>query len=138
MSVRDEAEMLIAKAQEDLLALSGMIDSNFFVDAVFGFHAQQAVEKSLKAWIAVFGGRFPYTHNLSVLFDMLASAGRDIEQFRSLQFYSPFAVTFRYEGKEQNLPAIPNPRPTEVERVKALVDHVASIIGSRQTRTDDA
>jgi hypothetical protein len=44
---------LLSSAQKDLKAIRNMTDSNLFVDEVFGFHARQAVEKTLKAWIAL-------------------------------------------------------------------------------------
>ncbi|WP_372703813.1 hypothetical protein [Candidatus Accumulibacter contiguus] len=34
-----------------------MIDNPLFADEIFGFHAQQAIEKALKAWLATAGHR---------------------------------------------------------------------------------
>lgn len=42
-----------AAGTKDLRALQGMSDPDVFADEVFGFHAQQAAEKALKAWLAV-------------------------------------------------------------------------------------
>jgi HEPN domain-containing protein len=42
-------------ATKDLRALQGMLDNKTFADEVFGFHAQQIVEKSLKAWLSLRG-----------------------------------------------------------------------------------
>ncbi len=63
MSDFEHARSLLRMAQRDLNALRGMINPAvdptqvFFSDEVFGFHAQQAAEKSLKAWIASLGNR---------------------------------------------------------------------------------
>ena len=48
-----------------------MDDSHVFADQVFGFHAQQAAEKLLKAWLALLGEVYPLTHDLEVLLDRL-------------------------------------------------------------------
>ena len=36
-----------------------MDDADVFADQVFGFHAQQAAEKLLKAWLALLGEVYP-------------------------------------------------------------------------------
>ena len=55
-SEHEHARQLLGKAREDLDALKGMLAANgayseAFSDGVFGFHAQQAAEKALKAWM---------------------------------------------------------------------------------------
>jgi len=49
MPAHDLARELLATAQSDIKALANMFDSEVFDDRIFGFHAQQAVEKILKA-----------------------------------------------------------------------------------------
>ena len=39
-------------AEKDFKALKNMIDENNFDIEIFGFHAQQTVEKLLKAWLS--------------------------------------------------------------------------------------
>ncbi len=46
-------------------------------DAIFGFHAQQAVEKALKAWLNVLGHEHPFTHDLSHLLSELDGLGHE-------------------------------------------------------------
>ena len=41
-----------------------MTDTEAFPDEIFGFHAQQAVEKALKSWLASLGVLFPKTHGI--------------------------------------------------------------------------
>ena len=52
MSAVEHARALLKSAYRDFRALTGMQDSGLFADEIFGFHAQQAIEKGLKAWIA--------------------------------------------------------------------------------------
>ena len=62
------------------------------------FHAQQAVEKWLKAVLVSHGVVFQRTHDLEELAGMLAAQGMPLplpmEELRKL---NPFAVTFRYD-----------------------------------------
>ena len=65
MKKSKDASLLLFLAERDLKALKAMIvDTDSFSDEIFGFHAQQALEKSLKAWIASLGGEYPPIHNL--------------------------------------------------------------------------
>jgi HEPN domain-containing protein len=47
----DQAEKLLLMASKDMKAMELMMSPEAIDDEIFGFHAQQAVEKSLKAWI---------------------------------------------------------------------------------------
>ncbi|MGO9122175.1 MAG: HEPN domain-containing protein [Desulfomonilaceae bacterium] len=71
MTDREEANRMLAVAEVDLKALQNMLDPEMFEDAVFGFHAQQAVEKSLKAWLSLRRIVYPKTHDLRVLMNLL-------------------------------------------------------------------
>jgi hypothetical protein len=45
MPAPEYARNLLIMARKDFDALRGMIDNPLFADEIFGFHAQQAVEK---------------------------------------------------------------------------------------------
>ena len=48
----EEPARMMRLAQRDVRAVRGMVDDAVaFSDEIFGFHAQQAVEKSAKAWL---------------------------------------------------------------------------------------
>lgn len=51
MSGAEEAKQMLRMSGKDLSALKGMLEVETFSEEIFGFHAQQAVEKALKAWI---------------------------------------------------------------------------------------
>jgi hypothetical protein len=51
--------MALSMAGKDLVAAQNMLNGEVFADEVFGFHVQQAMEKSLKAWIAYVGREYP-------------------------------------------------------------------------------
>lgn len=97
MSLTDAPRELLALAEKDYkaaLILARAADAQ--MDAA-GFHLQQAVEKSLKAWSALKGVDYPKTHDLSLLLRLLEDAGEDVEPFWRLLRLNPFAVQFRYE-----------------------------------------
>ena len=68
----DRPEVLLRKARQDELALEKLLDDCDIEDDLLGFHAQQAVEKMLKALLAARGVDYPKTHNLRVLIELLA------------------------------------------------------------------
>jgi hypothetical protein len=49
-SDRDHAQQLWEMATKDHQALANRRDANKFAEEIFGFHAQQVIEKGLKAW----------------------------------------------------------------------------------------
>ena len=89
-----------------------------------GFHLQQAVEKSLKAWLALKGVDYPKTHDLSLLFGLLEDTGEEIEPFWRLVGLNPFAVQFRYEIAGADFPDF---EPL-AQRTKQLLTHVQSLL----------
>ncbi len=98
MSGLDHASALLVMARKDFDATRGMIDNPLFADEIFGFHVQQAVEKSLKAWLAVRKIEFPLTHDISRLLSLLEESGVDVDLFWPLVEYTVFAVQARYEA----------------------------------------
>ena len=67
-------------------------------DEAVGFHAQQAVEKCLKAVLSLHQIPFRKTHDLGELIDLLSDAGKPTPpEATELEFFNPFAVIFRYD-----------------------------------------
>jgi HEPN domain-containing protein len=67
-------------------------------------HLQQAVEKALKAWLALKRIDYPKTHDLNPLLGLLEDQGERIEPFWSLLELNPFGVQFRYELAGESFP----------------------------------
>jgi HEPN domain-containing protein len=126
MNDLEHAKVMLSMADKDLKALTGMTDANMFAEEVFGFHAQQAVEKALKAWIAALGTDYPFTHDISRLLTILKEQGCPIEPFLNLVEYNAFAVQFRYEAFEHT--EEPIDRMTAIKEVQKLVTCVHKII----------
>lgn len=126
MSDRDHALALLEAANRDLRALIAMDDEDSFADEIVGFHAQQAVEKSLKAWISFLHIAYPHTHDLNVLLGLLDDAVSEAASFRSLVRLNAFAVNFRYEalGSGADL----EDRASLTAEVVALIEHVGDLL----------
>lgn len=64
------------------------------------FHAQQAVEKYLKAALQQQGAAFSRTHDLAALLKLLPEEGEEWNQFRDgVEWLSASAVEVRYPGE---------------------------------------
>ena len=101
MSDPEHARMLLDMARKDLEALRGMYDAAVFAEEVFGFHAQQAVEKAVKAWLSLLGVGYPKTHDLETLISMAEESGGDLPgPLGELVDLTDFAVQYRYEAFE--------------------------------------
>jgi HEPN domain-containing protein len=80
LSARDlgsEAEVLARKAANDARAMASLAPDPDISDEIVGFHAQQAVEKWLKAVLGSRAIEFEYTHDLRRLIGELAKAAVD-------------------------------------------------------------
>ena len=93
----DRAAVLLERGREDLYALDCMVNDARAPESVVGFHAQQAVEKFIKAVLASRAIRFPRTHNLALLLDMLADNGVPLPpEGEALVRLTPYGAHFRY------------------------------------------
>jgi HEPN domain-containing protein len=123
----EHARLMLTVARKDLKAMGGMTDVEAFDVEIFGFHAQQAVEKALKAWLSLSGIEYPWTHDLEQLFVLLEQGGETIsDHFRSLVDLTDFAVQFRYEAFEG--PDSEVDRMEVINRVTELIKHVDDLI----------
>ena len=116
------ARILVEAAEKDLSALRHMDDADAFADEIFGLHAQQAVEKLFKAWLALLDETYPLVHDLRRLLEMLTAYEPDAHRFGALIEYTPYAMQFRYTG--QDMPAGSLDRERIVEEVSALLEDV--------------
>lgn len=126
MSDIEHAENMLSLASHDLNALKGMLDIEVFAENIFGFHAQQAIEKLLKAWISALGGTYPFIHDIEELIEILESMNCDVEGLQIYTDYNPFAVQFRYT--EYDIGEEPIDRHDTVNKIQALYDKVKEMI----------
>src|SRR5438067_13923662 len=87
----------LRKAESDLTASGLCLSQNQALDTAC-FHAQQAAEKSLKAYLAAHNINFPFTHNLEKLAELCALNDPSFSSVKSLaQGLTPYAVELRYD-----------------------------------------
>lgn len=129
MADLEQARSLLRMAYKDFNALVGMQGNSLFADEIFGFHAQQAVEKALKAWLCVNEDTYPLTHELARLLTLLENHGADVGKFLPLVQYTMFSVQARYEEGITELDE-PIDRAVEIEHVRELLEHIEQRIAA--------
>ena len=64
------------------------------------FHAQQGVEKYLKALLMKYEINPPKTHSLEALLDLIVYSVPEFEEYRELlESLTPYSVEYRYPGE---------------------------------------
>jgi HEPN domain-containing protein len=89
-----QAQVLIAKAAED----EAVVHLAAVPDGPFGFHAQQAVEKLLKALLSQLTVQYRYSHDLNYLVNLLQTSGEVLPStVIAFSQLDSFAVFNRYD-----------------------------------------
>ena len=97
MSDPKEAARLLEMARKDFQAMRALTSREAAGIEVFGFHAQQAVEKAIKGVFIHLRFAFPFTHDLAKLLKLLERAGLKIPKYlNNAKNLTPFAVVTRY------------------------------------------
>lgn len=87
------------------------------------FHCQQTIEKLLKAWLIAQGVRPPFTHDLTLLFDLCGNAQAPFMGRRDQwEWVTGFGVTTRYPTE------VPCPDRAEAERALQAAESCWSTI----------
>ena len=89
----------------------------------WGFQLQQAIEKTLKAWLLLKNEQPPLTHNLTVLFQLLADLGENVDRYLPLEIFSAYAVQFRYDDAGDLPPLDQSHWQQEVHQLMAHVKY---------------
>lgn len=121
------AKKMLNLAAKDFKALQNMADEVLFDVEIFGFHAQQTVEKLLKAWLSSLGIKYERTHDLQNLFSFLRDNNQIVHtSFEELDYLTDFAVNFRYDSFESSDANIN--RKELIEKIKELTELVQKIV----------
>ncbi|MGN6816893.1 MAG: HEPN domain-containing protein [Solirubrobacterales bacterium] len=114
----DLSALLARKAEEDATAAREFAANPEISDRIIGFHAQQAVEKWLKAAMALHGIRQARIHDLGRLLQILQNEGVELpENSNRLDELTIYAVPLRYDD-------LLDAEPLDREDAKQLVQGV--------------
>jgi HEPN domain-containing protein len=129
-SQRDLAEQLLRLARDDEVAARAMLDVGAVTDAIIGFHAQQAVEKALKAVLAVRGVEFPFTHSLRALAELSTNADAPLPpELSEVDRLTPFGVGLRYGALDD---LVPITRATAIAWAEQTVAWASAILDAAE------
>ncbi len=93
----DHARALLSKAANDLIAAEATLATGRALDTVC-FHAQQAVEKSLKALLALDDVEYPRRHDLGELVALVKLRVPEIGTMEDgIISLAPYSVAARYD-----------------------------------------
>jgi HEPN domain-containing protein len=96
----DLAEQLLRRAADDEAAAKALLSVKSVTDAIVAQHAQQGVEKAIKATLASQDIEFPFIHDIAGLMILCTNAGIQVpEQLRDADQLTPYAGALRY-GEE--------------------------------------
>lgn len=112
------AALLARKATEDAVALREFAANTEIADSVLGFHAQQAIEKWLKAVLARHSVDFEYTHDLRHLIALVEGTSLEFPfDTPAVVRLTEYAVPLRYD---ELLDAVPLDREVAVKLVSEV------------------
>ncbi len=101
-----------------------------------GFHAQQAIENSLKAWISALNGSYGRTHDIGLLAGIIRSypTENDTPAGETLFWLTSYAVDYRYEGARVKLDDAHGILKQVNALVYAIAERIRQITGSEPPR----
>jgi HEPN domain-containing protein len=107
----DLARQLLGAAENDELMARSLLPVKGVTDAGIGFHAQQAVEKAIKAVLIVNAVKYRFIHELSYLRELCRESGIELpSELAGMEDLTVFAAAERYGS----------PAPAELDRDQAL------------------
>jgi HEPN domain-containing protein len=97
----DQARVLLSKASQDEALVRKVSSDTDIADELIGFHAQQAVEKAMKAVLVAADIEFPFSHDLGLLRDLCKQAGTPLpDEIGDISELTPYAAWLRYDDNE--------------------------------------
>lgn len=115
----------LAMAEEDFRVAEHLYSEKTPYLRAIGFHAQQAAEKFLKAYLVYHQIEFPKTHDLGELLDLLGSADAPLaKHLHDIIILNPYGVETRYPSD------FPEMTPEETEAAVKLAGEVRDAINN--------
>lgn len=120
-----EVRAWLTKAQHGWLAAIRLFTPDCAMLDIVGFHCEQAVEKTLKAYLVSREVEFEKPHDLVWLLDLCSDCDRAFESLRQpIKPLSAYAVASLYPGPAE-------PTRSQVEHALAVVEQVWDLVAQR-------
>jgi HEPN domain-containing protein len=120
-----EVRSWLRKARNDWVSCKRIMQPEPAATDTAAFHCQQAVEKTLKAYLVSAGTPFEKTHDLGYLLELCERTDTAFAELRDkAEPLTLFAVGFRYPGS-------PEPEAEEVSAALGVVEQVWNFVVSR-------
>lgn len=125
----DFVRQWLDRARKDLAAGEVLLKEGFEDYENVGFHAQQAAEKFIKAFLVRYQIEFPKTHDIGLLRQLVARVDPELaKKLATADALTPYEVEFRYPA---DLPSLSR---NEGEKALCLAEQTRDlIIGSLQS-----
>jgi HEPN domain-containing protein len=125
----DFVQQWLNRARKDLAACEVLLKGSLEDYENVGFHAQQAAEKFIKAFLVRHQIEFSKTHNIALLTQLVASVDRELaKKLAGADALTPYGVEFRYPG---DLPSVSR---NEGEKALRLAEQTRDlVVGSLQS-----
>ncbi len=128
----EHALALLRKAEDDAYVLRRGSEDPKMPAWILGFHAQQAVEKALKAVLTERGMEYPRTHDLSLLLKLVRDQGVSPPPDASvLHRLTPFGVLLRYDEEPHPSAEEALHRQWALDCVSRTLEWAATTLGHR-------
>lgn len=97
--MRELVDQWLEGAEADLIGARTLLPQGRVVLGLVAYHAQQAAEKYLKAFLTHHQIEFPKTHALDELLRRVEAVNRPLaDSLRGISVLTPYAVETRYPG----------------------------------------
>jgi len=115
MTTLEVAQILLRKALQDEGLVRNTFENDHVADEIIAFHAQQAVEKCLKAILTMREVPYERTHDLSALVGLVEDEGLQIpNEMIEAESLTPFAALFRYAELPSDSEPIDRPKTLQI------------------------
>jgi predicted nucleotidyltransferase/HEPN domain-containing protein len=126
-----DIEQRFIAATRNIITLTNLIETNSPQEDI-GFHAQQAVENALKAWVSALDDEYRNIHDLGDLAAIIRRRPEenDTPAGESLLWLTTYAVTYRYEGARVAMDDHHGLLARVTELVNAISNRIRALTGA--------
>jgi len=120
LSREEITEKWLKKAFADLRVAEKLFEINE-EPWIIVFHAQQAIEKALKAYLIFHGKHFGKTHNLSQLIDLCIEIDQEFQQLHELSIDELYPLSIEARYPDTGLEVIIDEAREAVEKARKTI-----------------